>query len=163
MSEREEMNIDYEIQGLSTTYHPMRALGDRGSRKGVVGSGTLGEVGEGERVCCEGYVITRQRPMTAKGFSFLTLEDEEGMINVILRPDIYEKYRQVFRLEFLVGVGGEGPKEGWHHQYPRRAPVPFSPSLCRGGKDSTAGILPVLKSPSPLFVKEGAVRSTGGV
>ena len=44
--------------------------------------------------------------MTAKGFSFLTLEDEEGMINIILRPNIYEKYRQVFRLELLIGVEG---------------------------------------------------------
>ena len=60
---------------------------------------------------CAGYVITRQRPATAKGFSFLTLEGEEGMINVILKPNIWEKYRQVFRLELLVAVEGRIQKK----------------------------------------------------
>ena len=44
-----------------------------------------------------GMVITRQRPGTAKGFVFLTLEDETGLVNVIVRPDVYERYRRVIR------------------------------------------------------------------
>lgn len=111
MSQREEMKLDYEIQGLSTTYHPMQAISPQGARNGTLKSKDLATMKEGERVCCEGYVITRQRPMTAKGFCFLTLEDEEGMINIILRPNIYEKYRQVFRLELLVGVEGRIQKK----------------------------------------------------
>ncbi|MFO8010654.1 MAG: error-prone DNA polymerase [Dehalococcoidia bacterium] len=106
MGEMEEMKYDYQIQGLSPIYHPVRALGEKLSKNGFLSSAELADVPEGERVRCGGYVITRQRPATAKGFSFLTLEDEEGMINVILRPDIFEKYRQVFRLEMLVGVEG---------------------------------------------------------
>ena len=44
-----------------------------------------------------GLVITRQRPGTAKGFVFLTLEDETGLVNIIVRPDIYERYRRTIR------------------------------------------------------------------
>ena len=44
-----------------------------------------------------GLVITRQRPGTAKGFVFLTIEDETGLVNVIVRPDIYERYRRTIR------------------------------------------------------------------
>jgi error-prone DNA polymerase len=54
-----------------------------------------------------------QTPGTAKGFSFLTLEDEEGMINVVLRPQIYKRYRHVVRLEpFLLVEGRVERREG---------------------------------------------------
>jgi error-prone DNA polymerase len=58
-----------------------------------------------------GMVITRQRPGTAKGFVFLTLEDETGLVNVIVRPDVYEKYRRVIRLSNAVIVEGALQKE----------------------------------------------------
>ncbi|NQT74030.1 MAG: error-prone DNA polymerase, partial [Chloroflexi bacterium] len=106
MVQLEEMKYDYDIQGLSATYHPMRALGREVLGNGTLRSSELEGIREGERVKCAGYVVTRQRPMTAKGFSFLTLEDEEGMINVILKPNIYEKYRQIFRLELIMEVEG---------------------------------------------------------
>jgi len=51
-------------------------------------------------------VTTRQRPGTAKGFVFTTMEDETGLINVIIRPDIYERYRPVAREEPAVIVEG---------------------------------------------------------
>ena len=53
-----------------------------------------------------GYVIIRQRPATAKGFAFMTIEDEDGTVNVVLRPGVYKKYRQVFKLEPLIVVEG---------------------------------------------------------
>ena len=106
LTEMEEMKLDYEIQGLSPKYHPIRALGERIRENGFLKSTDLDHIAEGTVVKCAGYVVTRQRPATAKGFSFLTLEDEEGMINVILKPKTYEKYRQVFRLELLVEVEG---------------------------------------------------------
>ncbi len=56
-------------------------------------------------------VITRQRPGTAKGFVFLTLEDETGLVNVIVRPDIYEKYRRTIRQSMNVIVEGQLQKE----------------------------------------------------
>lgn len=58
-----------------------------------------------------GLVITRQRPGTAKGFVFLTLEDETGLVNVIVRPDIYEKYRRVVRTTNTLVIEGTLQKE----------------------------------------------------
>ncbi len=111
MTRIEEMKFDYEIQGLSSTYHPINSVGDEASLKGFLKSTDLPEIAQGVRVRCAGYVVTRQKPATAKGFSFLTLEDEEGMINVILKPNIWEKYRQVFRLELLIAVEGRIQKK----------------------------------------------------
>jgi error-prone DNA polymerase len=59
-----------------------------------------------------GLVITRQRPGTAKGFVFLTLEDETGIVNVIVRPDIYETYRRPIRSSSTLIVEGTLQKEG---------------------------------------------------
>ncbi len=58
-----------------------------------------------------GLVITRQRPGTAKGFVFLTIEDETGLVNVIVRPDIYEKYRRVIRTSNMLVIEGVLQKE----------------------------------------------------
>ncbi|MBV8637941.1 MAG: error-prone DNA polymerase, partial [Candidatus Eremiobacteraeota bacterium] len=59
-----------------------------------------------------GLVITRQRPGTAKGFVFLTLEDETGLVNVIVRPDVYEKFRRVIRTSNTLVIEGKLQKEG---------------------------------------------------
>ena len=58
-----------------------------------------------------GLVITRQRPGTAKGFVFLTLEDETGLVNVIVRPDVYERYRRVIRASSMLVIEGVLQKE----------------------------------------------------
>ncbi len=58
-----------------------------------------------------GLVITRQRPGTAKGFVFLTLEDETGLVNVIVRPDIYERYRRTIRSASMLIIEGKLQKE----------------------------------------------------
>jgi error-prone DNA polymerase len=58
-----------------------------------------------------GLVITRQRPGTAKGFVFLTLEDETGMVNVIVRPDVYEKYRCPIHVATMLVIEGKLQKE----------------------------------------------------
>jgi error-prone DNA polymerase len=58
-----------------------------------------------------GLVITRQRPGTAKGFVFLTLEDETGLVNVIVRPDVYERNRRTIRGSQCLIVEGVLQKE----------------------------------------------------
>ena len=58
-----------------------------------------------------GLVITRQRPGTAKGFVFLTLEDETGLVNVIVRPDVYERYRRTIRSAAMLVIDGKLQKE----------------------------------------------------
>ncbi|MHB8432484.1 MAG: DNA polymerase III subunit alpha [Candidatus Tyrphobacter sp.] len=59
-----------------------------------------------------GLVITRQRPGTAKGFVFLTLEDETGLVNVIVRPDVYERYRREIHTSPMLVVEGKLQREG---------------------------------------------------
>ena len=63
-------------------------------------------VRHGERVVSAGCVIARQRPGTAKGFIFISMEDETGIANVIVTPDLYEQYRVVVtRARFLYVEG----------------------------------------------------------
>lgn len=107
----EEMKADYEVQGLSTKYHPMHALRKGISGDGLLRSSEIARLPSNARVRTAGYVITRQRPPTAKGFAFLTLEDEEGMLNVIIKPDVYRRYRQIFKLEPLILVQGTIQKQ----------------------------------------------------
>jgi error-prone DNA polymerase len=106
LTDLEEMKADYEVQGLSTKYHPMHALRKGISVDGLLKSSEVAWLPSNARVRTAGYVITRQRPPTAKGFAFLTLEDEEGMLNVIIKPDVYRRYRQIFKLEPLILVQG---------------------------------------------------------
>jgi error-prone DNA polymerase len=105
-TELEEMKTDYEVQGLSTKYHPMHVLRKVISRDGLLKSSEVARLPSNARVRIAGYVITRQRPPTAKGFAFMTLEDEDGMLNVIIKPNVYNRYRQIFKLEPLILVQG---------------------------------------------------------
>jgi error-prone DNA polymerase len=106
LTDVEQMKADYEVQGLSTKYHPMHVLRKHISGDGLLKSSEIAQLPSNTRVCVAGYVITRQRPPTAKGFAFMTLEDEEGMLNIIIKPDVYCRYRQIFKLEPLILVEG---------------------------------------------------------
>jgi error-prone DNA polymerase len=105
LSKLEEIGDDYRITGLSTTEHPMaffRKWADDNKIYSCLGltKGTHGEV-----VKVAGAVICRQRPETAKGFVFLTIEDETGLANVIIRPQIFTQYRRAMANSFLVIEG----------------------------------------------------------
>jgi error-prone DNA polymerase len=66
----------------------------------------------GEPVRLAGLVVIRQRPPTAEGFVFSTMEDEDGLTNVIVKPDLYQRYYKVMRNCFLLIVGGTIQKQG---------------------------------------------------
>jgi error-prone DNA polymerase len=106
ITEFEEMQADYEVQGFPLKYHPMQVLRKEISGDGLLKSSDIAQLFPNTRVRVAGYVITRQKPATARGFGFLTLEDEEGIMNVVVKPGIYERHRQVFKLEPLVLVEG---------------------------------------------------------
>jgi error-prone DNA polymerase len=59
-----------------------------------------------------GWAVIRQRPPTAKGHLFITLEDEEGLANLIVRPGVYEQYRDVLRNAPLLWIEGRLQREG---------------------------------------------------
>lgn len=101
MNSREELIAAYSIQGFSATGHLLNIYKDRLSRERIARSSELSDCDSGKAVKVGGYNVCLQMPPTAKGFAFLTLEGEEGLINVVIRPDVYQKHRQLVRLESL--------------------------------------------------------------
>ncbi|MGH2369820.1 MAG: OB-fold nucleic acid binding domain-containing protein, partial [Chloroflexota bacterium] len=96
---------DYAILRLSPDSHPMAFLRRRLGR-GVTPVEQLADVADGAGVRVAGLVVSRQRPPTASGFLFVTLEDETGLANVIIRPLIYQRYRTIARTEPVIVVYG---------------------------------------------------------
>ena len=95
MTESERLVADYAGTGLTLGRHPMALRRHELTMRGVMRAIDLRHGRQGRRVRVAGMVITRQRPGTAKGFVFLTLEDETGIANVIVRPDLFAESRAV--------------------------------------------------------------------
>ena len=95
MSEAERIVADYAGTGLTVGRHPMALRRQELAMRGILRSIDLRSARHGRRVRVAGMVITRQRPGTAKGFVFLTLEDETGIANIIVRPDLFARDRLV--------------------------------------------------------------------
>ena len=96
---------DYETTGLSTGWH-LVTLVRPGLPPGVVTAAGLRETPHGADVLVAGLVVARQRPATANGIVFLLLEDETGMVNCIVRPEVYERHRAVVRADPLIMAWG---------------------------------------------------------
>jgi error-prone DNA polymerase len=106
MTESERLTADYAGMGLTIGRHPMALRRDELAMRGVLRASDLRAARHGRRVRVAGMVITRQRPGTAKGFVFLTLEDETGVANVIVRPDLFARDRLLIVEEpFLIVEG----------------------------------------------------------
>jgi len=106
MTPDDRLHADYAGMGLTIGPHPMALRRDELALRGVLRAADLPGAKDGRRVRVAGMVITRQRPGTAKGFVFLTLEDETGISNVIIRPDLFDRQRQVVvRQPFLLVDG----------------------------------------------------------
>jgi len=95
MDAGERLHADYAGTGLTIGPHPMALRRGDLALQGVVRASDLPNVRNGRRVRVAGMVITRQRPGTAKGFVFLTLEDETGISNIIVRPDLFDRQRVI--------------------------------------------------------------------
>jgi len=93
-------------------YHPMQLLRKQICHDGILSSREIESLFSDTHVRTAGYVVCRQKPATAKGNLFLTLEDENGLVNVIVKPKVYDKYRQVARMEPLLVVEGILQKKG---------------------------------------------------
>ena len=101
MSVIEETTADYRATDLTAGPHLLEHLRPALAARSILSAGELRNVPEGERVKTAGAVIVRQRPGTAKGFVFLSLEDESGIVQAIVRPDLFREHRSV-----IVGSGG---------------------------------------------------------
>ncbi|TAM60496.1 DNA polymerase III subunit alpha [bacterium] len=102
----EETALDFWGLGLTTRRHPISYVRGLLQRRGVSSAAALARLHDGVRARVGGLVITRQRPGTAKGFVFLTLEDETGTVNVVLKPKIYERFRRAARQAQALVVDG---------------------------------------------------------
>ena len=106
MTPLERLDADYRNAGMTVGPHPMHYLREAMLAAGVVPSAGLEERSNGARVRVAGAVITRQRPGTAKGFCFITLEDEHGVSNLILTPQVFQEHRaMVMNESFLLAEG----------------------------------------------------------
>jgi error-prone DNA polymerase len=93
MSGSEEMAADFRGTGMSTGPHPMAFVRAELDREGIVRAADLAKLPSGQRARVAGIVVVRQRPGTAKGFVFVTVEDETGFANAIVAPRCFEAYR----------------------------------------------------------------------
>ena len=97
---------DFSNSGLTIGKHPMSYYRERMREMGVMDAATAKAQRNGMVLTVAGCVITRQRPGTAKGFVFLSLEDETGIVNIIVQPDLFDRRRQVCTASPYVLVKG---------------------------------------------------------
>jgi error-prone DNA polymerase len=104
--EGEDILADYRSTGLTLRRHPVALLRERLAQARVTANGDLRSKGNGEAVRVAGIVMFRQRPGSAKGTMFMTLEDDTGIVNLIVRPQLIEAERDaVVGAAFLVVQG----------------------------------------------------------
>jgi error-prone DNA polymerase len=93
----EEVMADYRTAGLTLRQHPMSFFREQLNALKITSAARLSELKNDIRLKVAGIVLLRQRPSTAKGITFVTLEDETGMVNLIVRMEVWERYRKVAR------------------------------------------------------------------
>jgi error-prone DNA polymerase len=111
-SENENIAADYRHLGLSLGRHPLALVRNRLSEMKISNALEVGECLHGTRVHTAGLVITRQRPSSAAGVIFVTLEDETGYVNLIVWESVAQRFRRSLLGAALLGVVGKVQKEG---------------------------------------------------
>jgi len=98
--------LEYRISDLSTGHHLIHFCRERLQQMGALESNKLAAIANNRKVRVAGLVITRQAPSTAKKIRFFTLEDEFGQVNVTIKPDVYDRYRQVANRQPILVIDG---------------------------------------------------------
>ena len=101
---------DYAALGFSLKAHPMSFFREALTQRRILATADIIDeqrFPHGTRATVAGVVLVRQRPATAKGITFITIEDETGIANLIIKPSIYEKYRRALRLAPAIIVKGK--------------------------------------------------------
>jgi error-prone DNA polymerase len=97
---------DYQTTAHSARGHPLGPLRDELHAQGLPSAREVTRMKDGQRLRYAGVVICRQRPGTASGVVFMTLEDETGLVNVVIWPKIFERFPMLTRVEPFVGITG---------------------------------------------------------
>ena len=98
--------------GLSSGPHVMSLYRASLTHRGILDSWAFGSLENGQWARVAGLVVVHQAPPTAKGFHFVTLEDEAGLIDVVFRPQVYQTYRELLRTVSVLLVEGIVRREG---------------------------------------------------
>jgi error-prone DNA polymerase len=109
---QEEVIADYRTTGLSLMAHPLQFERERCAAQGIVTIAEATAAPEGRRVQVAGIVLTRQRPATAKGMIFLTIEDETAAANIVVRPDVWDGADHHVRRSAILVVQGRIQRRG---------------------------------------------------
>ncbi|MDP3783110.1 MAG: error-prone DNA polymerase, partial [Sphingopyxis sp.] len=112
MTEGREVVEDYRTLQLSLRAHPLSFLRDELDTMGIVRCADLGQIRDGRNIEVAGVILVRQRPGSAKGVLFVTIEDETGIANGILWPDRFDIYRRQVMSASMIAMRGRLQKEG---------------------------------------------------
>jgi error-prone DNA polymerase len=107
-----EVVEDYRATQLSLRGHPLAFLRDRLAGMGLRPCGDLTGMRDGQRVAVAGLILVRQRPGSAKGVVFVTLEDESGIANAVLWPDRFEAHRRTIMAATMLAIHGRVQRDG---------------------------------------------------
>lgn len=112
MTDAEKVVADYRDTGVAPTLHAVELFRERLTSRGVLTVKAAAGLRDRSMVRLAGLAVSVQHPMTAKGFVFIALEDETGMINVTLRPNVYQAHRALLHRHPLLVIDGRLQVEG---------------------------------------------------
>jgi error-prone DNA polymerase len=136
-SAAEEVAADFQATGLSERAHPVSLLRPLLAARGARSARELQRMRDRSAVEVGGLVIVRQRPGTAKGIVFVSLEDETGIANLVVMPDVYERFRPVVRRAPFLLARGRVERNGRVVNVKVREllPLPFAEDVRPGSRD----------------------------
>jgi error-prone DNA polymerase len=112
MTEGREVVEDYRSKGLTLRQHPLAFLRGELRERRIHSCATLRRVQDGQWLTIAGMVLVRQKPSSAKGVMFMTIEDETDVANIIVWPSLFEKQRRLILSSGMIGVRGRFQREG---------------------------------------------------
>lgn len=112
MTEGREVVEDYAHVGLSLRQHPVSFLRQDLKNKGIVTCAQAATERDGRWLMAAGLVLVRQRPGSAKGVMFMTLEDETGIVNAVIWPSLFERQRRLVLSSSVLAINGKIQREG---------------------------------------------------
>jgi error-prone DNA polymerase len=147
---------DYGAMSLSLKCHPVAFLRDALAREGMVRAAELATLPVGCRLTIAGIVLVRQRPGTASGVIFATIEDETGIANLILWPAVFESYRRTALGASLLGCVGRLQREGIVTHIVAEKLVDLSPRLRELRRPAPLLDQPAAGEPPPRMPRDPA-------
>ena len=142
MSEGREVVEDYGHVGLTLRQHPVSFLREELGRQKMVPCSALETVRDGRYIWLAGLVLVRQRPGSAKGVMFITIEDESGIANLIVWPRMFEQHRRIVMGARMLGLYGQVQREGEVVHVIAKKLIDLSPLLSSLGQRGTNFPLP---------------------